>query len=365
MLGAVQYPVAILLFAASGFASGATLGLFRISRLKLEIEIAGDHKPQRQNRARKLLALRKDSNFLLAALLVLNVAVNEAQPLVLHSGGHDHLWWTTLLAWSISFAGILVFGEALPLAISNNRRVDTTLVLWIVKTVKVLTFPIAWPLARFLDFAVGPEVMAVMEERDLVESIRILMTQKGEIARTEGNMAINAFEMDDIFTYEIGRPVIDSSIISIPIEPGSDVELCSCEPFEIAKPCWPEPGSDKCQEFVAQVKRAKQGERGVSWIIITDESDRVNCVLHRADFLEGLQDHSGAVDPGRYCHLPIVVSDKREKIGDVLRRFRISMKREHHENVVLYWNTNKVIITGSDIQRAMLKGVAVEVDAAE
>ncbi len=55
----------------SAIFSGLTLGLFGLSRLKLEIEVESGNKA-----ASKVLELRKDANLLLTTLLWGNVSIN-------------------------------------------------------------------------------------------------------------------------------------------------------------------------------------------------------------------------------------------------------------------------------------------------
>ena len=55
----------------SAIFSGLTLGLFGLSRLKLEIEVESGNKA-----ALKVLELRKDANLLLTTLLWGNVSIN-------------------------------------------------------------------------------------------------------------------------------------------------------------------------------------------------------------------------------------------------------------------------------------------------
>ena len=56
----------------SAMFSGLNLAFFSLTRLRLEIEAEGSP----MNRAKKVLAMRKDSNFLLTTILWGNVGVN-------------------------------------------------------------------------------------------------------------------------------------------------------------------------------------------------------------------------------------------------------------------------------------------------
>ena len=66
----------------SAIFSGLTLGLFGLSRLKLEIEVESGNKA-----ALKVLELRKDANLLLTTLLWGNVSINVLLTLFTDSVG--------------------------------------------------------------------------------------------------------------------------------------------------------------------------------------------------------------------------------------------------------------------------------------
>ena len=85
--------------------SGLNLALFGLSRLRLEVEAEGGNRA-----AAKVIALRRDSNFLLTTILWGNVAANCLLTLLTDSvlaGGYAFLFSTF---------GITFFGEIMPQA---------------------------------------------------------------------------------------------------------------------------------------------------------------------------------------------------------------------------------------------------------
>ena len=90
----------------SAMFSGLNLAFFSLTRLRLEIEAEGSP----MNHAKKVLAMRKDSNFLLTTILWGNVGVNVLLTLLSDS----------VMAGVISFVFstvlITLFGEIVPQA---------------------------------------------------------------------------------------------------------------------------------------------------------------------------------------------------------------------------------------------------------
>ena len=102
----------------SAIFSGLTLGLFGLSRLKLEIEVESGNKA-----ALKVLELRKDANLLLTTLLWGNVSINVLLTLFTDS----------VLAglWAFFFSSICIalFGEILPQAYFSRNALRMGIVL--------------------------------------------------------------------------------------------------------------------------------------------------------------------------------------------------------------------------------------------
>ena len=102
----------------SAIFSGLTLGMFGLSRLKLEIEVESGNKD-----AAQVLELRKDANLLLTTLLWGNVSINVLLTLLTDS----------VLAglWAFFFSSfcITLFGEILPQAYFSRNALRMGILL--------------------------------------------------------------------------------------------------------------------------------------------------------------------------------------------------------------------------------------------
>ena len=98
--------------------SGLTLGLFGLTRLKLEIEVESGNKA-----AAAVLDLRRDANLLLTTLLWGNVSINVLLTLLTDSV------LTGLLAFFFSSVCITIFGEILPQAYFSRNALRMGILL--------------------------------------------------------------------------------------------------------------------------------------------------------------------------------------------------------------------------------------------
>ena len=67
------------------------------------------------------------------------------------------------------------------------------------------------------------------------------------------------------------------------------------------------------------------------------------------------------VNPLRFCHRPILISDRRTLLAEVLRRLRVDSPRPTDDvidrDLVLVWGEERRIITGADILGRLLRGI--------
>ena len=121
----------------SAIFSGLTLGLFGLSRLKLEIEVESGNKA-----ALKVLELRKDANLLLTTLLWGNVSINVLLTLFTDS----------VLAglWAFFFSSICItlFGEILPQAYFSRNALRMGIILSpVIRFYRFFLYPVSKPSA--------------------------------------------------------------------------------------------------------------------------------------------------------------------------------------------------------------------------
>ena len=318
----------------SAIFSGLTLGLFGLSRLKLEIEVESGNQA-----AAAVLDLRRDANLLLTTLLWGNVSINVLLTLLTDSV------LTGLWAFFFSSVCITLFGEILPQAyFSRNALRMGILLVPVIKFYKFILYPVSKPSALLLDNWLGKEGVLYFKEED----IRIMLqkhmeSRESDIGRMEGTGALNFLSIDDLPVGDEGELVDPVSII--PLE--TEYDLPVFPPFQRT----PE------DPFLLQVQQS-----GKKWVIITSVDGKPRLVLNADLFL---RDALFGVEPFRpysYCHRPIVVSDSATPLGEVIQKLRV--QPEHSEDdvidndLILCWDKKRRVITGADILGRLLRGIA-------
>jgi hypothetical protein len=314
--------------------SGLNLGLFYLNRLQLEIEEENGNRD-----AKKILRLRRDSNWLLATILWGNVSVNVLLTLLTDSV------LTPAMAFALSTFGITIFGEILPQAYFSRHALKVGALLSPVIRVYMLTlYPVSKPTAMLLDVLVGPEGPDFFKEREFSGLLeRHISSQESDIGQAEGQGALNFLRLDDQPLYRVGQIIDPRSIVELPIQ--------------LDLPIIPEWTADPRDPFIAQVQAS-----GKKWVILIGPQGEPRLTLNADWFVRDVLGGRTITDPYRYCHRPIVVRDENKRIGEVLPRFYV--EEEHKEDkvidndLILVWGENgKRIITGADILGSLLQGI--------
>jgi len=319
----------------SAMFSGLNLAFFSITRLRLEVEASSGNM-----KARKVLDLRKDSNFMLTTVLWGNVSVNVLLALLSDSV------MTAVGAFFFSTMVITFFGEIMPQAyFSRNALRMSSLLLPVFRIYQFLLYPIAKPSAMMLDKWLGKEGIQYFRERDLREVIKKhIEASEADIDRIEGLGAINFLAIDDMVVSHEGEPVDPDSIISLPLERNF--------------PVFPEFKRHPSDPFIQQVHTS-----GKKWVIIIDEADEPQLVLDADGFLRAALIDEKPLQPYAFCHRPIVIKDPYTKLGNVIWRLKVQPENVGDNvidnDVILLWSGEKrLIITGADILGRLMHGIA-------
>jgi len=153
--GATDIALSVCLLVLSGLFSGLTLGLMSLDVNGLDIVISGGSEVD-AGYARKILPLRMKGNLLLCTLLLGNTLVNALIAILSAS------FTSGLVGALLSTAFIVVFGEIMPQSVcSRYGLVIGAHTVNIVKLFVVLLFPVAYPIARLLDWVLGQEMVRV------------------------------------------------------------------------------------------------------------------------------------------------------------------------------------------------------------
>jgi metal transporter CNNM len=317
----------------SGIFSGLNLAFFSVSRLRLEVEaVDGDA------RAAVVLAMRRDSNFLLATVLWGNVAVNVLLALLSNSV------LAGLAAFLFSTVVITFFGEIIPQAYFSRHALRMAAALApMMRLYQVLLYVVAKPTAMVLDWWLGKEGIEYFKERTLRQLIiRHVQSADSEIAALEGMGALNFLDIDDIKASEEGEPVDPRSVISLPVQSG--------------RPLFPDIRRDPADPFLQRVQAS-----GKKWVILTDPKGEPRLVLDADPFLRAVLFGDGGFNPYAYCHRPIMVKDPDLPLGEVISLLKVHSAAEADgvidKDIILMWDFEKRVITGADLLGRLLKGI--------
>lgn len=320
----------------SAMFSGLNLALLSISRLRLEVEVAGGNPD-----AIKILSLRKDSHFLLTTILWGNVAVNVLLTLLSKSV------MTGALSFFFSTFLITFMGEIIPQAYFSRHALRMgALLAPVVRIYQVILYPVAKPSALMLDWWLGEESIRYFTERDLHRVIREhINAEESDVSRLEGIGAMNFLSLDDVSVTQEGENIAPESIIVLPVKNDRPV----FPPFE----------QRLDDRFLGDVNRS-----GKKWVVIVDEKSKQPCMVLNANaFLRDALFGSGKSNPYSYCHRPILVEDSRILLGKVLSQLKVCPENETDDvidnDLILVWSEEKRVITGTDILGRLLRGIAL------
>jgi metal transporter CNNM len=326
--------IALCLVQSATF-SGLNLAFFTIGKLELELE-ARKGNP----RARRVLALRQDSNLLLVTILWGNVAVNVL--LALLSGSV----MGAVAAFLFSTVIITLFAEIMPQAFFSRHALAMASGLApLIRFYQLLLWPVTRPTAWVLDRWLGPEAIPYFKERDLHQLIRLHMeSTETEIDWVEGRGAMNFLTLDDVPLGREGEVLDPDSIITLP--------------FHGRQPIFPEIERTRHDDFLRSLQAS-----GRSRVVVVDNSGEPRLVIDTDSILRAALFDPDLFNPLAHCHRPIVVRDPATPLGEVIGRFRVrAAHREDDvldEDVILLWGEERRILTGSDVLGRLLRGIVL------
>ncbi len=323
-----------LCLSQSATLSGLNLAYFSISKLRLELEA---EKNNRQ--AMKVLALRKDSNFLLVTILWANVAVNVL--LALLSGSV----LTGIMAFLFSTVMITIVGEIIPQAYFSRHALRVGAFLSpLLRCYQFILYPIARPTAFILDRWLGGEAIPYLEEQDLQELIKMHMkSRETDIERVEGKGAINFLALDDLPIKKEGEIIDPDSIISLK--------------FKGDRPVFPRIKASSSDEFLGEIQKSQK-----KWIIMVDEEGLPRMVMNSDKFIRNALFNRDSFNPYWHCHRPIIIKDGQTPLGQIIPRLKVNPQHSNDdvidEDIILLWaREEKRVVTGSDILGRLLRGI--------
>ena len=323
----------------SAMFSGLNLALFGLSRLSLEVEVAAGH-----SGAKRVLALRKDSNYLLATILWGNVAANCLLTLLSDSV------LTGVSAFLFSTIVITCVGEIMPQAYFSRNALRMAMLLEpVIRFYQLMLYPVTRPTGKILDWWLGREGVSFFREADLREVIRRhVVSDETDLDHIEGRGALNFMDLDDLPAGQVGEPLDPLSVVELPVSGDH--------------PLFPEFERSPDDPFVQQLLVS-----GHKWVVVVDPAGAPRLVLDADGFARGLMKGEGQFDPLHYTTRPIVVLDPETPLGQVVDQFWIIPESPRDDvidhDVILVWGPQRRIITGADLLGRLFRGIAKRLPA--
>ncbi|KAJ3676304.1 hypothetical protein LUZ60_003716 [Juncus effusus] len=182
----------LVLFA--GIMSGLTLGLMSLGVVELEIlQRSGSNAEKAQ--AAAIFPVVQKQHQLLVTLLLCNAGAMEALPIFLDKIFHP------VVAVILSVTFVLAFGEVIPQAICSRYglAVGANLV-WLVRILMILCYPVAWPIGKILDWALGHNESALFRRAQLKALVNIHSKEEGkggELTHDETTIISGALDLTE------------------------------------------------------------------------------------------------------------------------------------------------------------------------
>lgn len=319
----------------SAMFSGLNLAFFSLTRLRLEIEAESSG----IKGAKKVLAMREDSNFLLTTILWGNVSINVLLTLLSDSV------MAGVVSFTFSTVVITFFGEIIPQAyFSRNALRMASFLTPLLKFYQILLFPVAKPSALLLDTWLGKESVQYFAENNIKLFIKKhIDAHHNEIDHFEGTGAINFFTIDDLKVTQEGEELNMDSIISLTTHNG-----------ELVFPDYIATSED---DFIKLINKSEE-----KWVIFTDEKNMPKLALDADAFIRSELLYANSKGIESYCHQPLVINDDTLSLGIVIQMLKakgdINSDAPLDKDIIIVWNDNhKRIITGADILGKLLKGI--------
>lgn len=193
----------ILCASKAAMFSGLNLAYFSVPHLRLSILSKENPK------ARQVLDLRQDSNFLLATILWGNVGYNVLLTLLTNSV------LSGVMSFLFSTVVLTLIGEIMPQAtFSRSALKFGSFFAPVIRFYQIVLFPIAKPTAWILNKWLGPIRPDFYEEADLASFIQVHMDKSfyGDISDAEGKGAMAFLRLDDIPLQTIGAKITNGQI---------------------------------------------------------------------------------------------------------------------------------------------------------
>ncbi|GMK53596.1 hypothetical protein CspeluHIS016_0101820 [Cutaneotrichosporon spelunceum] len=203
--------MALVFVILGGIFAGLTLALMGTDDLNLRVLATSSSDPvERRNASKVLRLLSKGRHWVLVVLLLLNVIVNVSLPVFLDpvvGGGVKAVILSTIM--------ILIFGEIIPQAVCVRYGLQIGGACAPVVYAIMLAFaPIAWPIAKFLDWILGHDSGNTYKKAELKSFLQFHREGEEPLRDDEITILNGVLSLNDRKVNEIMTPIDDCLTLS-------------------------------------------------------------------------------------------------------------------------------------------------------
>ncbi|KAH9022658.1 hypothetical protein EDB84DRAFT_1564923 [Lactarius hengduanensis] len=193
-----------------GVLAGLTLGLMGLDELHLRVlSTSSENEKERKDAARVLKLLNKGRHWVLVVLLLGNVIVNESLPIFLDGaigGGVAAIVISTTMIGMVSVNNTEHRARIIPQAVSVRHGLSIgARCVPVVLTLMYFFAPIAWPIAKLLDYVLGKSDVHTYKKAELKSFLQFHRTgeeplRDDEISILNGVLELNIKSVEKIMT---------------------------------------------------------------------------------------------------------------------------------------------------------------------
>ncbi|KAF9039353.1 hypothetical protein BJ165DRAFT_1497695 [Panaeolus papilionaceus] len=206
----ILIPVLVLM---SGLFAGLTLGYMSLDETQLHVlSISGT--PTQREYAKKIMPVRRNGHLLLVTLLLSNMIVNETLPIIgdpVLGGGFQSVVVSTVL--------IVIFSEIIPQSLFTRHGLYLGAKMAKFTTCLIYGLGIiSWPVAKLLEFVLGPHHGIIYRRAELKELIAMHSsnaTHGGDLKADTVNIIGAALDLQEKVVKQAMTPIDDVFMLSI------------------------------------------------------------------------------------------------------------------------------------------------------
>ncbi|KAF0987995.1 hypothetical protein HZS_718 [Henneguya salminicola] len=196
----------VFLIVLSGLYSGLNLGLMALTPRELDlIKASGTSKEKKY--ATQIYPIRKKGNILLCSILFGITIFNASATVIIDS------LTTGAVAIVISTISIVLLCELLPQSICSKYGLTISAhTTFITKILMIVTWPVSFPLGKFLDYLLGDETPTSYNRQQLLEVFRL--NKEGNLAKDEFDIIFGGLKLRSKTVAEIMTPLSQCYMIN-------------------------------------------------------------------------------------------------------------------------------------------------------